>query len=197
MAASRRPTFIFIAILIFLFVFGSSLLGFYTEWLWFKSLGYASVFLRLLNYKFMLALVLGLSSGILFYLNGRLLFRLARQTPPAGPVRFPLNVPLWLEEHLPRLLKPAAIVIGVLFGLGAAGQWENFQLFRYTPAGWECGPRVSEGPFLLPVPSPLLEFSERLVRQFVVCRAAHGGFYYSGPLPVSILRPGDQLSALG
>ena len=136
MAARRRPTYLIFIVLFLLFIFGSSLLGFYTEWLWFKSLGYASVFLRLLNYKFMLAVVVGLASGILFYINGRILFRLAHQTPPPGPVRFPFNVPVWLEEHLQRLLKPAAIVIGILFGLGATGQWENFQLFRYAlPVG--------------------------------------------------------------
>jgi hypothetical protein len=130
MAAKRRPAYIIIALLIFLFVFGSSLLGFYTEWLWFASLGYAPVFLRLLNYKFMLAVVMGLVSGILFYVNGRVLFRLAHQTSPSAPVQFPFNIPVWLEGQSQRLLKPAAVVIGILFGLGAAGQWENFQLFR-------------------------------------------------------------------
>ncbi|MBI5586559.1 MAG: UPF0182 family protein [Deltaproteobacteria bacterium] len=130
MAARRRSVYIIVALLIFLFIFGSSLLGFYTEWLWFTSLGYAPVFLRLLNYKFMLALVMGLASGIIFYVNGRILFRLAHQTAPTGRVQFPFNIPVWLEGQAQRLVKPAAIVIGILFGLGAAGQWENFQLFR-------------------------------------------------------------------
>ena len=130
MAVRRRSTLIFFGIIFLLFVFGSSLLGFYTEWLWFQSLGYAAVFLRLLNFKFTLALVMGLVSGLIFYINGRILFRLAHQTAPAGPSQFPFNIPVWLEEQLQRFLKPAAILIGIVFGMAAAGQWENLQLFR-------------------------------------------------------------------
>ena len=117
-------------IILLFFIFGSSLLGFYTEWLWFQSLGYAPVFLRLLNFKFMLALVMGVVSGLIFYVNGRVLFRLAHQTSPAGPRQFPFTIPVWLEEQLQRFLKPAAILIGIVFGMAAAGQWENLQLFR-------------------------------------------------------------------
>ena len=130
MAARRRSTLIFFGIIFLLFIFGSSLLGFYTEWLWFQSLGYAPVFLRLLNFKFMLALVMGVVSGLIFYVNGRVLFRLAHQTVPAGPRQFPFNIPIWLEEQLQRFLKPAAILIGIVFGMAATGQWENLQLFR-------------------------------------------------------------------
>jgi uncharacterized membrane protein (UPF0182 family) len=130
MPARRRSALIFFGILFLLFVFGSSLLGFYTEWLWFQSLGYAPVFLRLLNFKFMLALVMGVVSGLIFYANGRILFRLAHQTAPAGSRQFPFNIPIWLEEQLQRFLKPASILIGIVFGMAAAGQWENLQLFR-------------------------------------------------------------------
>jgi uncharacterized protein len=130
MAVRRRSTLIFFGIIFLLFVFGSSLLGFYTEWLWFQSLGYAPVFLRLLNFKFMLALVMGVVSGLIFYVNGRILFRLAHQTAPTASRQFPFNIPIWLEEQLQRFLKPAAILIGIVFGMAAAGQWENLQLFR-------------------------------------------------------------------
>ncbi len=130
MAVRKRSTLIFFGIIFLLFIFGSSLLGFYTEWLWFQSLGYAAVFLRLLNFKFTLALVMGLVSGLIFYINGRILFRLAHQTAPAAPSQFPFNIPVWLEEQLQRFLKPASILIGIVFGMAAAGQWENLQLFR-------------------------------------------------------------------
>jgi hypothetical protein len=130
MAVRRRSTLVFFGIILLLFIFGSSLLGFYTEWLWFQSLGYASVFLRLLNFKFMLVLVMGVVSGLIFYVNGQVLFRLAHQTASAAPSQFPFTIPVWLEEQLQRFLKPASILIGILFGMGAAGQWENLQLFR-------------------------------------------------------------------
>ncbi len=190
MAASKRPLYIVVALLIFLLIFGSSLLGFYTEWLWFTSLGYAPVFLRLLNYKFMLAVVMGLASALLFYINGRVLFHLARQTSPAGPVQFPFNIPVWLEGQAQRLLKPAAIVIGVLFGLGAAGQWENFQLFRNAlPVGTVDPVFQNDLSFYL-FRLPFLTLFERLVRRLVVSGSADGGRHRPFQVSISLPRPG-------
>ena len=130
MAARKRSTIIFFGIILFLFIFGSSLLGFYTEWLWFQSLGFAPVFLRLINYKFMLALVMGVITGVIFYAQRPGAFPFGPQRLRPVPVSFPFNIPVWLEEQLQRFLKPAAIVIGIGFGMAAAGQWENLQLFR-------------------------------------------------------------------
>jgi hypothetical protein len=128
MAAPRKSLFAVLISVFILFIIGSSLLGFYTEWLWFKSLGYTSIFLRIINYKFLLGLSIGAISALLFYLNGRLVFRLAHNPSPVNPSALPFNIPVWLEERLIRFLKPAAILIGIFLGMGAAGQWENCQL---------------------------------------------------------------------
>jgi uncharacterized protein len=136
MAIVKRPFLVLSLILIIFFVIGSSLLGFYTEWLWFQSLGFSSVFLRLLNYKFLLGIGLGGASALLFYLNGRLVFHLAHTPFPMQAESIPLNLPLWLEKRLVVLLKPVAILVGIFMGLGAAGQWESFQLFvKAVPIG--------------------------------------------------------------
>ena len=129
MAIIKRPFLTIGLIVLVLFIVGSSLLGFYTEWLWFQSLGYASVFMRLINYKFRLGIVLGGISALLFYLNGRLIFRLAHTPFPLNTQTLPLNIPVWLEGRLMAFLKPAAILVGIFMGLGAGGQWESFQLF--------------------------------------------------------------------
>ncbi len=63
MAIKKRPFIALVLFLLILFVVGSGLLGFYTEWLWFKSLGYTSVFLRLINYKLLLGSVFGRPPG--------------------------------------------------------------------------------------------------------------------------------------
>ncbi len=129
MTLLKRPLLTIGLFLLVLFVIGSSLLGFYTEWLWFKSLGFTSVFLGLINYKFRLGISIGLLSALLFYLNGRLVFRLAHTPYPVNTETFPLNLPSWLEGRLIAFLKPVAILIGIFIGLGAGGQWESFQLF--------------------------------------------------------------------
>jgi uncharacterized protein len=128
----KRPFLILGLFLFVLFVLGSSLLGFYTEWLWFQSLGYTSIFLRLINYKFILGISLGIISALVFYLNGRLVFRLAHTPYPLNIENFPLNLPVWLEGRLMVFLKPVAVLVGIFIGLGAGAQWENFQLFLYA-----------------------------------------------------------------
>ncbi|OGP50445.1 MAG: hypothetical protein A2Y79_05990 [Deltaproteobacteria bacterium RBG_13_43_22] len=128
----KRPILTLVLILLVLFIIGSSLLGFYTEWLWFKSLGYTSVFLRLINYKLLLGGLFGIFSALLFYLHGRLVFRLAHTPYPFNTETVPINIPAWLEGRLQSFLLPAAILVGIFMGLGAAGQWESFQLFLNT-----------------------------------------------------------------
>jgi len=128
----KRPILAMVLILVILLVIVSSLLGFYIEWLWFQSLGYTSVFLRLINYKFLLGIIMGGFSALLFYLNGRLVFRLAHTPYPLNTESFPLNLPVWLEGRLVTFLTPVAILVGIFMGMGAAGQWESFQLFRYA-----------------------------------------------------------------
>jgi uncharacterized protein len=125
----KRPILTLVLILVVLFIVGSSLLGFYTEWLWFKSLGYTSVFLRLINYKLLLGGIFGIISALLFYLHGRLIFRLAHTPYPLNTEVLPINIPAWLEGRIISFLWPVALLVGIFMGLGAAGQWDSFQLF--------------------------------------------------------------------
>ena len=53
-----------IIIIVLLLICGGSLIGLYTDWLWFKSLDYQSVFMRMLSSK----IELGAASGLVFFL---------------------------------------------------------------------------------------------------------------------------------
>jgi uncharacterized protein len=130
MSLIKRPILSLGLFLLVLFILVSGSLGFYTDWLWFRSLGYTSVFVRLINYKFFLGIGFGILSALLFYLNGLLVFRLAHTPFPLNPQSIPINIPAWVEGRLRSLLIPATILIGLFMGLSAAGQWESFQLFQ-------------------------------------------------------------------
>jgi uncharacterized protein len=130
MGLLKRPFLVMGVLVLVLFVLGSGFLGFYTDWLWFQSLGYTSVFLRLINYKFFLGIVFGGFAALLFYLNGRLVFSLAHTPYPLNAQSIPINIPTWLEGRLRSLLIPATVLIGIFMGGSAAGQWESFQLFQ-------------------------------------------------------------------
>lgn len=127
----RKPFFRLFLFLILLFVLGSGLLGFYSEFLWFQTLGYTSLFLGLIQYKFSFALIMGLLSALLFYFHGLLLLRLARSPFPVDIQLFPLRIPYGLETRLQSFLLPAAVLVGLILGSGAAGNWESFQTFRH------------------------------------------------------------------
>ena len=98
MGPIKRPFLVLMLSLLFLFIIGSTFLGFYTDWLWFRSLGYTSIFLRLINYKFLLGIIFGGFSALLFYLNGRLVFHLAHTPYPSNTESLPINLPVWLER---------------------------------------------------------------------------------------------------
>ncbi len=129
MSPIKRHFLVLMLSLLFLLIIGSTFLGYYTDWLWFQSLGYTSVFLRLINYKFFLGIIFGGFSALLFYLNGRLVFHLAHTPYPPNTESLPINLPVWLERRLQSLLTPAAILVGILIGLSAGGQWESLQLY--------------------------------------------------------------------
>jgi hypothetical protein len=102
----------------------------YTDYLWFQEVKLTSVFTTVLWYK----LVLGVCAGAIFagflYLNVRLAAR-----SRAGDVLMELEDPLGLPSRLVieplfrRFLLPGAVVLGILAGLHAAGQWET--VLRY------------------------------------------------------------------
>ncbi len=48
---------------------------------------------------------------------------------PLNTEAVPINIPAWLEGRLQSFLLPVAVLIGIFMGLGAAGQWDSFQLF--------------------------------------------------------------------
>jgi uncharacterized membrane protein (UPF0182 family) len=102
----------------------------YTDYLWFQEVKYASVFTTILWTKGVLALIAGLSFAVLVYLNVRVAAR-----PTAGDVLVELDDPFGLPSRLvieplfKKFLLPGALVLGLLAGSQASGQWETFLRF--------------------------------------------------------------------
>ena len=102
----------------------------YTDYLWFQEVKFASVFTTMLWYKIALGIAGGLIFALVVYLNVRLAAR-----PKAGDVLAELEDPLGLPSRLVieplfrRFLLPGALVLGILAGMQAAGQWETVLRF--------------------------------------------------------------------
>ena len=104
---------------------------FYTDWLWFKEVGYEHVFLRSLTVRAVVATLAGLAAFALLAGNLILAMRALRPRPfmvatPQGPQTITVD---------PKSLKPlvllAAAFVSLMIGLFAGGQWESWLYFLH------------------------------------------------------------------
>ncbi len=109
------------AAVLILFIVLSVSKGFYTEWLWFSSLGYGTVYTTILKTRVLLFFSAAIVFCILFLGN---LVLATRLTPGS-------EANLWPWETIPRLQRGlkfgfiiGTAVIGLIFGMVAQGNWE-------------------------------------------------------------------------
>lgn len=107
----------------------------YMETLWFGSLGYSSVYWTAFKYGWAVFAVFGLATALVLRVAFFLLER-GFEAATLAPRRVVVN-----NEHVyikpARVLKPAAWVVSLLFGLiygvGASGAWQTFALWLNRP----------------------------------------------------------------
>ena len=122
------PTLIVLGVLGVLFLL---FVGFYSEWLWFDSVGFTSVFTRTLLVRIALFVLFGLLFGGLVGLNVWLAYRnrpAFRGMSPeqAGLERYRVS----LEPLRKPLLVGIVVFLGLLAGGSAAAEWRTFLLWR-------------------------------------------------------------------
>ena len=122
---------IIVAAVIILFIVLNVLKGFYTEWLWFSSLGYGSVYTTILKTRILIFFCAAIIFCILFLGNLVLATRLA----PNSEARFwPWTMarqPQWIHKWGVIL---GTVVLSIIFGLVAQGNWETvLQFFNGQP----------------------------------------------------------------
>ena len=130
---SRAPFLIFIALLI---AGIPATAEFYTDWLWFKEVGYEQVFLRSLTVHAIVTVGAGIVAFLL--LAGSLLFAMRALRPrpfmvatPQGPQTITVD-----PSTLRPLVVVAAAVVSLMIGLYAGGRWELWLYYLHgTPFG--------------------------------------------------------------
>ena len=124
---------IIVAAVMILFIILNVLKGFYSEWLWFSSLGYGSVYTTILKTRVLIFFSAAFIFCILFLGNLVLATRLA----PSTETHF---WPWTMAHQSQRIHKWGVIlvtvVLSVIFGLVAQGNWETvLQFFNGQPFG--------------------------------------------------------------
>ena len=120
---------IIIGALVFLFIIASIGKGIYTEWLWFDSLGFSSVYATILTTRLWLFAAGAAVFLILLLAN---LF-LARRLSPAGGENVLIGQALVVVRRVLDLgILVAALFLSLIFGLVTSSQWET--VLRFTNA---------------------------------------------------------------
>src|SRR5437762_3085711 len=112
-----------------------SIASFYTDYLWFQSIGQTGVWRGVLGTKLSLAFVFISAFFVLLWLNLFIADRIAPKFRPAGPEEELIER---YHELVGRRTGLVRIVVSLLFaviaGAGASGQWQEWLLFRnYVP----------------------------------------------------------------
>src|SRR5688572_11282082 len=104
--------------------------GFYTDYLWFDSLGYRSVLTGVLGAKISLAAIFSAGFFVLLWVNLLIADRLAPRLRPAGPEEEVIERYRELIGGRTGLVRVGiAAIFGLIAGVGVSGQWNEWLLF--------------------------------------------------------------------
>ncbi|MBU1178516.1 UPF0182 family protein, partial [Patescibacteria group bacterium] len=136
-----------------------NLIRLFTDWLWFKELGFANIFTTTLGAKMSLGLIVGLVTFALIYLNARIATHFTRNQQNTTPWE-KLGVPI--GKYVNKIFLPIALLIGLFSGLAASGLWQTvLEYLNATPfntADPIFGRDISYYFFILPFIKALIGF---------------------------------------
>jgi uncharacterized membrane protein (UPF0182 family) len=129
---AARVILILVSLLI-LFILLNIAKGFYTEWLWFSSLGYGSVYATILKTKLLIFFVAAIVFCLLLLGNLVLATRLAPQTEAHF---WPWAIVSRLQRAFRWLVILGTALLSLIFGLVAQGNWQLIlRFFNWQPFG--------------------------------------------------------------
>jgi uncharacterized membrane protein (UPF0182 family) len=126
----RRFRGLLLFLLLFVALSLSQAVSFYTDWLWFKEVGFTQIFTTKLTVQLLLALLSGGFFFLLVYLNVKAaaqLHRGARFIDQENVIELPS--PELVDPLLRKILLPACLLLGFFAAPQGAGLWESLLLF--------------------------------------------------------------------
>ncbi|MDQ1696596.1 MAG: uncharacterized protein QOJ03_1949, partial [Frankiaceae bacterium] len=120
-----------VAALVLLIIVAAVFVSIYTDLLWFRSVGYSTVFSRRLTTRVLLFVVFGLLMAVTVGANVVVAHRLRPPFRPISPEQEQLET-LRVAIHPYRywLMGAALLLIGAITGAAAASRWRTWMLWR-------------------------------------------------------------------
>ncbi|MBN1176472.1 MAG: UPF0182 family protein [Dehalococcoidales bacterium] len=119
--------------LIVLFILASVAKGFYTEWLWYSSLGYGSVYTTILKTRLLVFFLAAVIFCVLLLANLVLATRLAPQDKSHF---WPWAIVSQLQGIVRWSVVIGTIILSLIFGMVAQGNWQTIlRFFNWQPFG--------------------------------------------------------------
>jgi uncharacterized membrane protein (UPF0182 family) len=120
-----------VAVVFVLFLSLRGLAGFWTDWMWFDSLGLSSVFTGILGAKIALGAIFTGVFFLLVFFNLIVADRIAPKNRPQGPEDDMLNRYHAVVGRRATLVKVlVSFVLALVAGVGMSGEWNQWILFR-------------------------------------------------------------------
>jgi len=169
---------ILIALGLFLFFAGPTLISFYTDWLWFVDVGFQRVYLTTIRAQGTLFAIVFSIAAVWLAANLRLALASIGEARPIITTRQGVELALPGRRQLQTLASAAAVIIALLIGLFAGAEWEVWAAWRYAVPFGQADPILGYDVAFYIFTLPFLQFVHGLAQALIILAAlAVGGIY--------------------
>ena len=126
----NRGLMILITVVVIAFILIPSLTAYYTDWLWFRSVHFDSVFIKTLWVRVVLFLIFGLIAAGVTWLSGWMAFK--HRPDDIASMSFSPAIQEYrqmLEKSLRKVLVAVPVVVGIMAGLIGQAAWRTILFF--------------------------------------------------------------------
>jgi uncharacterized membrane protein (UPF0182 family) len=121
-----------VAVIMALFLSARGIAGFYTDYLWFKSLGFSGVFTGVLGAKIALASIFTAVLFVLLWVNLRVADSMAPEFPAPGPeAEFLERYHQLVGARQGWVRLGVSVLFALIAGVGTSAQWRDWLLFTH------------------------------------------------------------------
>ena len=175
----QRPLRALIIVLVLLLFFaGPSLIGFYTNWLWFSEVGYQQVFTTMLRAQATLFTIVFAIAALWLSFNVRLALRAVGNIRPVFMTREGIEVTLPGQQQMRTLALGAATLLAVFIGLFASNRWETWLAWRNAVEFGQADPILGRDVSFYVFTLPFLQLLRGLGQTLIILAALASGALY-------------------